>query len=638
MAIWRLGMAVIEGRERHIVGGVDTHKDLHVAAVVDEQDRILGTRSFPTTRQGYRQMLAWMLSFGELQRIGIESTGSYGAGLLRFMQQAKVVVLEVTTPDKQDRRRRGKNDDLDAQNAAHAALAGQRTVTPRSRDGMIESLRILMACRKTAVSARRIALQMIHNTIVCAPDALRDQLRNLTRMQLVRTLASWRPDLTAYRDLDSAYRIGLKSLARRYLELHDEIADLDVMIAAIVNELAPNLVARNSIGHIGAAQLLLTAGDNPERLRSEASFASLCGVSPVPASSGKTVRHRINRGGDRAANSALHIIAIGRLRTDQRTKDYVARRIAEGHSKLDAIRALKRYLAREVFTLITQRRKEINPPESPLDKQKGVRGSARLWRGVGRGRSTRITYTDRSTNTSKTVSGGTLSGLGQGQKVKIDPVPNTTVTVTNTSENLSRTFTAAVFNPPLNRVVSKYTILSGSTVQFGTESFTVSGTYTLVDTTVDYTVGSPTFGEESGFLSAVNVVATGSAGAITFGLSGAPSYTANLAPIWATPDLPATLPIPVDVAFSGFLSLDGSTTPFSGTLSDTTTFNPDGSVSDLDVLDIMTDVGPITGSISAFATPTVVVPEPSTLTLLALGCGAIFGLRSSRRLTTRWPN
>ena len=187
-------MAVIEGRERHIVGGVDTHKDLHVAAVVDEQDRILGTRSFPTTRQGYRQMLAWMLSFGELQRIRIESTGSYGAGLLRFMQQAKVVVLEVTTPDKQDRRRRGKNDDLDAQNAAHAAFAGQRTVTPRSRDGMIESLRILMACRKTAVSARRIALQMIHNTIVCAPDALRDQLRNLTRMQLVRTLASWRPD------------------------------------------------------------------------------------------------------------------------------------------------------------------------------------------------------------------------------------------------------------------------------------------------------------------------------------------------------------------------------------------------------------------------------------------------------------
>src|SRR6202042_2685941 len=193
MAIWRLGMAVIEGRERHIVGGVDTHKDLHVAAVVDEQDRILGTRSFPTTRQGYRQMLAWMLSFGELQRIGIESTGSYGAGLLRFMQQAKVVVLEVTTPDKQDRRRRGKNDDLDAQNAAHAALAGQRTVTPRSRDGMIESLRILMACRKTAFSARRIALQMIHNTIVCAPDALRHFFPS--RRRHTRSLRDWSSDV-----------------------------------------------------------------------------------------------------------------------------------------------------------------------------------------------------------------------------------------------------------------------------------------------------------------------------------------------------------------------------------------------------------------------------------------------------------
>jgi transposase len=207
-------------------------------------------------------------------------------------------------------RRRGKNDDLDAQNAAHAAFARKRTVTPRSRDGMVESLRVLKACRKTAVAARRVALQMIQNTIVCAPDGLRDALRTMTRMQLVRALAAWRPDLTAYRDVESAYRIGLKSLARQYLELHDEIGDRDRMIRAIVEELAPDLVARPSIGHTSAAQLLLTAGDNPERLRSEASFAALCGVSPVPASSGKTIRHRLNRGGDRHANSALHIIAI----------------------------------------------------------------------------------------------------------------------------------------------------------------------------------------------------------------------------------------------------------------------------------------------------------------------------------------
>ncbi|MFJ1293140.1 IS110 family transposase [Paracoccus yeei] len=343
-----------------IVGGVDTHKDLHVAAVVDNHDRILGTSSFAATRQGYRQMLAWMRSLGQLQRVGIESTGSYGAGLLRFLQAAGIEVLEITAPDRQDRRRRGKNDDLDAQNAAHAALAGARTVTPRTRDGMVESLRVLKACRKTAVTARRVALQMIHNTIVCAPDILRDQLRHMTRMQLVRTLAAWRPDLTAYREIEAAYRISLKSLARRYIELHDEIADLDMMIKAIVEDLAPELVARNSIGHNGAAQLLLTAGDNPERLKSEASFAALCGASPVPASSGKTVRHRLNRGGDRAANSALHIIAIGRLRTDEKTKTYVARRIAEGHSKLEAIRSLKRYIAREVFGIIMRRQQDIN--------------------------------------------------------------------------------------------------------------------------------------------------------------------------------------------------------------------------------------------------------------------------------------
>src|SRR6266436_8148755 len=258
-----------------VVGGVDTHKDLHMAAVVDEHDRVLGSECFATTRHGYRQMLAWMRSFGELLRVGVECTGTYGAGLLRYLQHAEVTVLEVTAPDRSDRRKRGKDDTLDAENAAHAAFAGVRTVTPRTRDGMIESLRVLMACRKTAVTARRVALQLIHNTIVCAPDGLRDQLRNMTRMQLIRTLASWRPDLTAYRDVETAYRITLKSLARRYLELHDEIADLDIMIGAIVDELAPDLVARNSIGHVGAAQLLLAAGDNPDRLRSEASFAAL---------------------------------------------------------------------------------------------------------------------------------------------------------------------------------------------------------------------------------------------------------------------------------------------------------------------------------------------------------------------------
>lgn len=346
--------------ETQVIGGVDTHKDLHVAAVVDHRDRVLGTESFPTTRHGYRLMLAWMRSFGDLLRVGVECSGSYGAGLLRYLQAADVEVLEVTAPDKHDRRRRGKNDDYDAESAAHAAFAGRHTVTPRSRDGMVESLRVLRVCRKTAVQARRIALQMIQMTIVCAPDKIREPLRSMTRMQLIRTLAAWRPDLTAYRQVEEAYRISLKSLARRYLELHDEVSDLDDMIGAIVKDLAPELLAQTAIGLSSAAQLLLTAGDNPDRLKSEASFAALCGVSPVPASSGKTVRHRLNRGGDRAANSAIHIIAIGRLRLDPRSQDYVAKRIAAGNSKMEAIRCLKRYIAREVFGLIMRRHREIN--------------------------------------------------------------------------------------------------------------------------------------------------------------------------------------------------------------------------------------------------------------------------------------
>lgn len=221
-----------------VVGGVDTHKDLHVAAVVDHRDRVLGVESFPTTRHGYRLMLAWMRSFGDLQRLGIECSGSYGAGLLRYMQAAGVEVLEVTAPDKHDRHRRGKNYHFDAESAAHAAFAERHTVTPMSRDGMVESLRVLRVCRKTAVQAHRIALQMIQTTIVCVPDRLRDPLRQMTPMQLIRTLAAWRPDLTAYREVEEAYRISLKSLARRYLELHDEIADLDDMIKAIVKDLA----------------------------------------------------------------------------------------------------------------------------------------------------------------------------------------------------------------------------------------------------------------------------------------------------------------------------------------------------------------------------------------------------------------
>lgn len=268
--------------------------------------------------------------------------------------------LGVTAPDKSVRRKKGKDDTLDAENAAHAAHAGIRTVTPKSRDGMVESLRVLRVARKSTVASRRVALQMQQAQIVSAPEELRDQLRNLTRMQLIRVIASWRPDTTNYRDTTTATRIALRSLARRYLKLSDENADSDVPIKALVEQLNPELLTRTGIGVESAAQLLVTAGDNPERLRSEASFAALCGVSPIPASSGKTIRHRLNRGGDRAANSALHIIATTRWRIDETTKTYVAKRTAEGVSKLEIMRCLKRYVAREVYYLIKRRNTLIN--------------------------------------------------------------------------------------------------------------------------------------------------------------------------------------------------------------------------------------------------------------------------------------
>ena len=347
-------MASIPPTSRVVIGGVDTHKDLHVAAVVDAGDTVLGTASFSTTRAGYRAMLGWMRGFGDVRRIGVEGTGSYGAGLLRHLEQAGIEVLEVARPDRSDRRRRGKDDTIDAEMAAHAAFAGRRVVTPKTRTGMVESLRVLRIARSSAVKSRRLALVLLRAQIISAPEELRDQLRNLTRMQLIRTIAAWRPDTGAYRDPVAATRITLKSLARRFLELNDEVADLDELIEPLVRELAPSLLERTGFGIENTAQLLVTCGDNPERVVSEACFAKLCGVAPLPASSGLNQRHRLNRGGDRQANSALHMAVVCRLHYDEATRKYVERRTAEGKSKMEIIRCLKRYVAREAYYLIRQ--------------------------------------------------------------------------------------------------------------------------------------------------------------------------------------------------------------------------------------------------------------------------------------------
>ena len=252
-------------------------------------------------------------------------------------------------PDRSDRRLRGKSDTLDAVNAA---LQGKRTAVPKARNGSVEALRVLRLTRAGAVKARRVALQLIQSHAVSAPDEVRDQVRNLSRMQRIRTCAAGRVDPGACDDPVVATRLALKSLARRIIELNDEIGSLDAPIERLVRGIHPRLTKALGVGTEIAGQILVTAGDNPDRMTSEAGFAMLCGVAPLSASSGKTSRHRLNRGGDRQANRALHLAVITRMRLDPRTRTYVVRRTAEGLSKREIIRCLKRYLARELFALL----------------------------------------------------------------------------------------------------------------------------------------------------------------------------------------------------------------------------------------------------------------------------------------------
>jgi transposase len=361
-----------ETQSRVVFGGIDTHKDVHVAALLDSDGGLVGSASFPTTRAGYRQLQAWMCRAGTVARVGVEGTGSYGAGICRHLSAAGIEVVEVCRPDRAERRRRGKSDVLDAAGAAEAARTGNRIAVPKSRDGQVESVRVLRLDRCSAVQARAKALQQIDQLIVTAPAQLRDQLRDLARMRLIRSCAAWRPDTAAAADPVVATRIALKNLARRYLQLSEEIAELDRLLNRLVAELAPQLIAIVGVGTDTAGQLLITCGDNPGRVHSEAAFAMLCGVAPLPASSGKTQRHRLNRGGDRQANRAIHVIATTRKRCEPRTQSYVKSKIADGHTKREATRSLKRLIAREVYYLLTGARTLPVPPSRPDRRRTGA--------------------------------------------------------------------------------------------------------------------------------------------------------------------------------------------------------------------------------------------------------------------------
>jgi transposase len=330
-----------------VTGGVDTHKDLHVAAALDGVGRLLGTQSFPTTAAGYRALLSWLRGFGTVTSVGVEGTGSWGAGLARHLATEGVTVLEVNRPNRQARRRRGKSDPADAEAAARAVLAQEATGTPKATNGTVEAVRLLRLARRSAMKARTQAANQIHSVIDTAPEELRAQLIVLPMSVRVARCSRFRPG-----DVSSpvgAAKLALASLARRWCALDAEIETLSGELGRLVATAAPTLVAVKGVGTEVAGALLTAAGDNPERLATEARFAALCGASPIDASSGRNQRHRLNRGGDRQANCALFTVVLNRLTWDERTRAYMARRTAEGKSKREVIRCLKRYVARELY-------------------------------------------------------------------------------------------------------------------------------------------------------------------------------------------------------------------------------------------------------------------------------------------------
>jgi transposase len=348
---------------RRIVIGIDTHLDtIHVAAIT-EAGKTVADREFATTPTGYYIAVRWAQSFGEVLAAGVEGTSSYGSGITQTLQDNDIEVFEVTRPDRAGRRKHGKSDPLDAYSAARAVLAGNGLATPK--DPNTAALRALQTARRGAVKARTAAINQIKALLVTAPPELRERYRRYTTTTtLITALIRCRP--SALGDTTSVTVLtACKALAQRidYLERQDR--ELTEQLDALVWAINPDLRAAYGVGPDTAAQLLITAGTNTHRLRSEAAFARLCGAAPIPASSGKITRHRLSRGGDRDANNALHRIALVRWSHDPRTRDYAQRKLADGRSKKDILRLLKRAIAREIF-------KRLTAP-SPIDDYSDLR-------------------------------------------------------------------------------------------------------------------------------------------------------------------------------------------------------------------------------------------------------------------------
>lgn len=338
-----------------ITGGVDTHADVHVAAAVDHNGGLLGVESFPADLAGYEALLSWLTEFGPIIRVGVEGTGSWGVGLARFLADQDLEVIEVDRPNRQTRRKQGKSDPTDAVSAARAALSGEASVTPKARNGAVEQIRVLMVARRSARQQRIQSLNQIRHLVFCAPEEIRVRFKDRPKTGLVKLAAAMRPR-EGSDPLEYTTNLVIRNLAQRVRRLNDEMTEIDRMLAGLIGQAAPSLLELHGVGIDSAASLLVTAGDNSDRLHSEGSWARLCGVAPLPANSGKVnARYRLNRGGDRQANAALYRIALTRMSNHPETRAYVARRRSGGLNSGEIMRCLKRYVARQTFKHLPQK-------------------------------------------------------------------------------------------------------------------------------------------------------------------------------------------------------------------------------------------------------------------------------------------
>lgn len=344
-----------------IIAGIDTHKETYSIAVCNESGKIISNAQFSTTQKGINDLIKWLLAQGRVLVVGIEGTGTYGKNITQKLQSMQIRVFEVIHPMKNVRRTHGKSDDIDAKVAAKNAydryfggINEKNACVAKDRSAATEEIRLVKASHDEAVKMRTQTINQLKAAVVGAPVDLRESLRSLSTTKLVQKCASFR--LKGSSNVANT-KLVLKHHAKRILALEEEIADYKAVLEDFATENLPNLMSAKQVGAVAAVSIFLSAGANVDRFKSEAAFAKHCGIAPVPVSSGKNSRMRLSRAGDRKANSVYYMIAIGRMGHDDKTKEYVKRRLTEGKHKKEIIRSLKRYIVRETFHLL---RRDLN--------------------------------------------------------------------------------------------------------------------------------------------------------------------------------------------------------------------------------------------------------------------------------------